>query len=61
MSTEQAKLLAHELTMKYIEINRNVLNDPALSNISKMIDEFADINKRFYEAILHHEVLDELY
>lgn len=61
MNTDKAKLLAHELTMKYIEINRNVLNDTVLSNIPKMVDTFADINKRFYEAVLHHKVLDELY
>lgn len=61
MSTSQAKNLAHELTIKYIEINRNVLNDPSLSNIPKMVDEFADINKQFYDAIIQNETLSNLY
>lgn len=61
MNTSQAKNLAHELTIKYIEINRNVLNDPSLSNIPKMVDEFANINKQFYDAIIQNETLSNLY
>lgn len=45
MSDAQAKLLAHELTIKYIEINRIVLTDTALSNIPNMVDKFVDIKK----------------
>lgn len=60
MSPKQAKDLAHELTIKYIEINRNVLNDPSLSNVPKMVEEFADINKKFYDAIMKNEVLSNL-
>ena len=61
MTASQAKVLAHELTIKYIEINRNVLNDPSLSNVPKMVDEFANINKRFYDAIMQNETLSSLY
>lgn len=61
MNTSQAKKLAHELTIKYIEINRNVLNDPSLSNIPKMVDEFANINKQFYDTIIQNETLSNLY
>ncbi len=61
MSTEQAKILAHELTIKYIEINRYVLTDPSSSNIPKMVEEFADINKRFYDAIIQNKTLANLY
>lgn len=61
MNTSQAKKLAHELTIKYIEINRNVLNDPSLSNIPKMVDEFANINKQFYDTIIQNETLSNRY
>lgn len=61
MTAPQAKILAHELTIKYIEINRIVLNNPSLSNIHKMVDEFANINKRFYDAIMQNETLSSLY
>ncbi len=61
MTVSQAKVLAHELTIKYIEINRNVLNDSSLSNVPKMVDEFANINKRFYDAIMQNETLSSLY
>lgn len=61
MSIEQAKILAHELTIKYIEINRYVLTDPSSSNIPKMVEEFADINKRFYDAIIQNKTLANLY
>lgn len=61
MNADQAKILAHELTIKYIEINRNVLNDPSLSNVPKMVAEFADINKKFYDAIMQNKTLPNLY
>lgn len=54
MNTSQAKKLAYELTIKYIEINRNVLNNPSLS-------KFANINKQFYDAIIQNETLSNLY
>lgn len=61
MSEQQAKILAHELTIKYIEINKYVLTDPSLSNVSKMVEEFAGINKRFYDAIMENKTLANLY
>ncbi len=60
MTNIQAKKLAHELTIEYIRINTTNLSD-VRDNISKMVDQFADINKRFYDAIVNHEVLDKLY
>lgn len=61
MSKQQAQLLAHELTIEYIRKNQRILNDSALDNIPKMVEQFADINKRFYESIIHNETLDKLY
>lgn len=60
MSNEQAKLLAHELTIEYIK-NKNVLSDQLLDNIPKMVDSFADINQRFYDAIRSNDTLCMLY
>lgn len=61
MSPIQAKDLAHELTIKYIEINKVVLNDPSLPNVPKMVEQFADINKQFYDAIMQNKTLSNLY
>lgn len=61
MSEQQAKNLAHELTLKFIEINRNVLNDPSLSNVPKMVEDFANVNKKFYDAIMQNKTLSNLY
>lgn len=61
MNEQQAKILAHKLTIKYIEINKYVLTDPATSKIPKMVEEFADINKGFYEAIMKNKTLSNLY
>ena len=60
MIEEKAKSLAHELTIEYIRKRNNYLSDVE-SQIPKMVNEFANINKKFYEAILNNEVLDELY
>ena len=61
MGTQQAQLLAHELTIEYIRKNQRLLSDSALDDIPKMVEQFADINKRFYEAVVHNETLDKLY
>lgn len=58
MTDAQAKVLAHELTMEYIKVNKTYLDD-VRDNIPKMVDKIADVNKRFYDAIIHHEVLLE--
>lgn len=60
MSSTQAKQLAHELTIEYIRANPSCLKD-VRDNIPKMVDMVADVNKRFYDAIIHHEVLTTLY
>lgn len=60
MNETQAKQLAHELTIEYIRTNREYLSD-VRSNIPNMVDEIAYVNKRFYDAIINHELLDKLY
>lgn len=60
MNAQQAKILAHELTIEYVK-NREILSDSLLDNIPKMVDTFADINKRFYDAIMQNETLSNLY
>lgn len=60
MTKAQAQQLAHELTIEYIKANSCYLQD-AKNNIPKIVNNIADINKRFYDAIIHHEVLDGLY
>lgn len=60
MSSAQAKQLAHELTIEYIRANPGYLQD-VRGNIPKIVDMVADVNKRFYDAIIHHEVLTTLY
>ena len=60
MSEQQATILAHELTIEYVK-NVKVLTDPLLENIPKMVDAFADINKKFYDAIMQNRTLSNLY
>ena len=60
MGMATAKQLAHELTIEYLKANPSYLQD-VRDNIPKMVDMIADINKKFYDAIIHHEVLTTLY
>lgn len=60
MSSAQAKQLAHELTIEYIRNHKDILSD-VLDNIPKMVEKIADINKRFYDSIIHNKTLDGLY
>ena len=60
MSGNQAKELAHELTLEYIR-NTNIFKDLDTNNIPQMVDKFADINQKFYDAIKFHKILDQLY
>lgn len=60
MGIEQAKRLAHELTIEYIRANPAYLKD-VRDNIPKIVDKIAEINKLFYDSIIHHEVLSTLY
>ena len=54
------KQKAHELTIEYIRNNKGYLSD-VRDNIPKMVDMVADVNKRFYDAIIQNKVLDNLY
>ena len=60
MTVQNAKALAHELTIEYMKKHPNYLVDMR-DNIPKIVDDFADINKRFYDALIHNETLDKLY
>ena len=60
MTDAQAKSLAHELTMEYIKVNKSYLSD-VRSNIPEMVEQIADVNNRFYNAIIRSKILDELY
>ena len=60
MPMVQAKQLAHELTMEYIR-ERRLLDDSTLNNIPSKVELIADINKRFYDAIINNQTLDKLY
>ena len=60
MSSEQAKALAHELTMEYVRQHRDLLSD-VIANIPNMIDKIANINQRFYDAIVSNDTLNKLY
>lgn len=60
MSGDQAKALAHELALEYIK-NTNFFEDSDPNNIPQIVDKFADINKRFYDAIKFHKIIDQLY
>ena len=60
MTVQNAKALAHELTMEYIK-KSSILCDSAISNIPKMVETVADVNKSFYDAIKNNETLSELY
>ena len=60
MSSEQAKALAHELTMEYVRQHRDLLSD-VISKIPDMTAKIADINQRFYDAIISNDTLNKLY
>lgn len=60
MSNAQAQALAHELTIEYIRNHKDILSD-VLNNIPKMVDMIADINRRFYDSIIHNEKFEGLY
>lgn len=60
MSTENAKHLAHELTIEFIRNHKDILDD-VLDNIPKMVDKIADINRRFYDSIIHNDKFNGLY
>lgn len=59
MISEQAKALAHELTMEYIKTNPGYLSD-VKDKIPDMVNDIADINQRFYDAIVSNDTLNKL-
>ena len=63
MNTNQAKQLAHDLAIKYIEVNSDILKDQtgSLDNINLVVGKFAEINNKFYQAIISNKILDNLY
>lgn len=60
MSTEMAKKLAHELTIEYIRAKPGYLSD-VKDKIPDMVNDIADINQRFYDAIISNDILNKLY
>ena len=60
MTEQNAKSLAHEMTLEYVK-NLHILSEPAIDYIPKIFEKFANINKMFYDAIIHNETLDKLY
>lgn len=60
MNENNAKELAHELAMEYVR-EKNMLSNPLLDNIPNVVEKFADINKRFYDAIISNDILKDLY
>lgn len=60
MNESTAKELAHKLAMEYVR-EKNMLSNPLLDNIPNVVDKFAEINKRFYDAVIDNEVLRDLY
>lgn len=60
MNESQEKTLAHELTIEYIRTNRICLNDTK-DKIPNMVDNIANVNYRFYEAIINNKTLHKLY
>lgn len=60
MTLVQAQQMAHELTMLYLQQHPNVL-DNTLDNIPKTVDVVADINRKYFDAIIHNPKFDGLY
>lgn len=60
MTLAQAQQMAHELTMLHLQQHPNILDD-VLENIPKTVDIVADINKRYFDALIQNNKFDELY
>ena len=56
----QRQALAHELTMEYLKVNKELLAGK-LDDIPKMVDMVAEINRRFYDSLIHNEKFTGLY
>ncbi len=60
MTLAQRQALAHELTMEYLKANKELLTGK-LDDIPKMVDMVAEINRRFYDSLIHNEKFTGLY
>lgn len=52
MSIEEAKRLAHELTMEYVKYNKTIWNE-ATENIGNISDYYEKAYRMFYETLIH--------
>lgn len=59
MDEDKAKLLAHELSIAYIRADAKLLKPK--ESIQDIVDDFADINRRFYDAVMNNDMLKKLY
>lgn len=60
MSPENAKNLAHELTMEYLRVNPEYLRHTR-DEAQKMVNQIAEVNKNFYDCLVKNEILSDLY
>lgn len=60
MQVTQAKQLAHELTIEYIRTNQSYLKGRKPDSIPEIVDDFAKVYQRFYNAIIANETLSKL-
>lgn len=60
MSPEKAKELAHELTIEYLRANPEYLRH-SRNEAQRMVDQIADVNKKFYDSLIKNETLSNLY
>lgn len=60
MSAENARRLAHELTMEYIRNHPNLFSG-MIDDIPEITNRIADINRKFYDSIIHNDKFNGLY
>lgn len=60
MTLIQAQSLAHELTIEYVRKHSEILLSDK-ENIPNIVNTIADINRKFYDNIIHNEKFDGLY
>lgn len=57
MSSEQAKALAHELTMEYVRRHPDIMTH----EFNAIVEKIADINQKFFDSIIKNKILNNLY
>lgn len=55
MKNEEAKKLAHELTMEYIKHNNTIWQD-TVDNLDKITSHYENAYKKFYELIVKTDI-----